>query len=70
MNQGTFFFYLALLIFVSLTGLSNWRVSKNPLRFSFSGRHDLACYLMFLGFSLFASGMIALFYNLYLYFFS
>lgn len=70
MNQGALFLYLAFLIFVFLVGLSNWSVSKNPFRFDFSGRHDLVCYLIFLVFSIFASGMIVLFLNLYIYFFT
>jgi len=69
-NQLALFVFLALLIFSVFSGLSNWLVSKNPLRFSFIGRHDIACYLTFLGFSLFLSTMFVLFYNLFLFFFA
>ncbi|OGI25847.1 MAG: hypothetical protein A3J76_04895 [Candidatus Moranbacteria bacterium RBG_13_45_13] len=70
MNQGVLFFCLVLLIFILLTGISNWLVSRNPLRFDFSGRHDIVCYSIFLSFSLLASGITVLFYNLYIYFFT
>ena len=69
MKQIGLFLSFVFLIFISITGWSNWIVSRNPLRFSFSGRHDAVCFLIFLAFAFVASGVIVLFFNLYLFFF-
>jgi hypothetical protein len=67
--QLALFFLVAILFFLFIAGWSNWRVSGKPFRFENSGRHDIACYFIFLGASLIASGIVVLFWNLFSYFF-